>query len=226
MGSSLRTILILTSDVALGVSIKKALKDQGYQALVVANLHAAVETAETVSPIVLILDRRVVSVKHVRHTMALSKVICLSVAPPGMAGTDDDCAQDLDDGADAYVCGTTSRHIVALARALVRRSQFAMKRSCAIGGVEMDFDKYEVRVNGRLVHLTRKQYQILEMLFLHPARMVRKDELITKIWGDNTEVDEHTITVHIHAIRKKIDRDGKEPRLLQTVQGIGYRLVH
>ena len=225
MGSPLRNILILTADKSAGVPVKKALRDHGYNGIVVGTLPLALEAAELLNPLVLILDRRLVPVKQARYAIALSKVLCLSVDPRGMGCSDDECAQDLDDGADAYMCGTTPRQIVALVRALVRRSRLSMRRTSTIGSVQMDFDNYEVRVSGRPVHLTRKQYQILELLFLHPARMVRKEELISKIWGEHTALDEHTLTVHIHAIRKKIESDAKRPRLLQTVQGIGYRLV-
>jgi DNA-binding response OmpR family regulator len=224
MPSTHTIVLVMTSDEPFGSAIKKDLRENGYEVRMARGLQDALHAAESVSPLLVIVDRRTVSIKLVRASPLFQKRICLSVQPPGMPCNEDDCTQDLENGADASMCGKTNRQIVALVRALVRRSQLDVPRRCTVGGVEMDFDRFEVRVNGRPVELTRKQYQILEVLFLNPAHIVTKEELIQKVWGDDVELDEHTIAVHIHAIRRKLERHAAQPRLLQTVQGMGYRL--
>jgi DNA-binding response OmpR family regulator len=224
MHSSHPPVLVMTSDEPFGSGIKTDLRANGYEVCVAASLQRALQATESVHPLLVILDRRTVSIKLVRQSPPFRKMTCLSVQPLGMPCNEDDCTQDLEDGADASMCGKTNRQIIAFVRALVRRSRLDVPRRSAVGAVEMDFDRYEVRVNSRPVELTRKQYQILEVLFLNAARVVTKEELIQKVWGHDADLDEHTITVHINAIRRKIELDTRKPGLLQTVQGVGYRL--
>lgn len=224
MKSSLPTALILTLDAPFGRSLTQALTPNGFKVRVVAQLQEALEAVKTVDQTLLIVDRRALSIRQVRQTASFSRVNCLTILPVGIECSEDACVQDLEEGADAALCGKTNRQVVALVRALVRRSRSDYKRTFVVGDVEMDLDRYEVRIKGQPIEMTRKQYQILEMLFLHSNRVVTKEQIISNIWGENFATDEHTITVHIHAIRRKIERDANQPELLQTVRGIGYRL--
>jgi len=163
---------------------------------------------------------------QVRQVRIFSQVTCIAVQAPGRFCSEKDCTQDLEDGADAVVCAQTYGPVIALVRAVLRRDRIRpdVTSRCAVSGIEMDFDRYEVKVNSRPVELTRKQFKILEMLISQSSRVIKREEFLTKIWGEETHLEEHTLDVHMHLLRRKIERDPKKPRLLQTVRGIGYKL--
>lgn len=223
MASQRATILVVTADKQFGHSMKTHLEANGYDVTIVVDLQHALYSSGVVIPSLLVLDRRVASIKQIRGF--LGKVPCLSVQPPGLPCSEEDCVQDLEGGADWAICGETFRQLTARIRAIVRREQAkaTVKSRCAVGGIAMDFDRYEVTVEGRPVELTRKQYDILELLLLQPSRVFRKEEILTSVWGNDVALGDHTVDVHIYALRRKIERDPAHPRFLQTVRGVGYK---
>lgn len=223
MASARATILLVTADQLFGLSMKTHLVANGYTVDVVRNFQHALQASRAVVPSLLVLDRRVASMKQVRDVCR--QVPCLSVQPPGLPCIEEDCLQDLESGADWSICGETYRQITARIRAIVRREHLerSVKSRCDVGGIAMDFERYEVTVDGRPVELTRKQYDILALLLLQPSRVFRKEEILTKIWGEDVALDDHAVDVHIHALRRKIERDPAHPRFLQTIRGVGYK---
>ena len=92
------------------------------------------------------------------------------------------------------------------------------------GRVSVDYVRREVRVEGRPVHLSRKEFDLLAVL-LHPARRVRsRDELIDQLWPDTYLTDTRTLDTHIHRLRSKLEPDPTEPRYIVTVRGVGFRI--
>ena len=74
------------------------------------------------------------------------------------------------------------------------------------------------------MELTPKEFQILRQLMMHPARVFSRDELLNKVWGEHAALEEHTLDVHIHSLRHKIESDPAHPRYVITVRGVGYKL--
>lgn len=73
--------------------------------------------------------------------------------------------------------------------------------------------------------LTPKEFKILYELARHPSRVFTRDELMTRVWGSDIALEEHTLDVHIHSLRQKIEQDPGRPRYLVTVRGVGYKLT-
>ena len=94
----------------------------------------------------------------------------------------------------------------------------------AAGGVQMDLDRHEVRVNGELVDLTPKEFQILRHFLEAPSRVFSRQEMLNCVWGEGYALEEHALDVHIHSLRQKIEDDPAKPKLIITVRGIGYKL--
>jgi DNA-binding response OmpR family regulator len=88
----------------------------------------------------------------------------------------------------------------------------------------MDLDRHEVTVNGRLVELTPKEFQILRQFLEFPDRLFSRQEMLNKVWGEGYALEEHALDVHIHSLRQKIESDPARPRVIVTVRGIGYKL--
>lgn len=91
--------------------------------------------------------------------------------------------------------------------------------------IEMDTNTFEVKTGGRLITLTAKEFEILKLFMLNPRKVFTKSQLFKAVWGDNYLNDENTVMVHIHRLREKIELNVSNPRYIQTVWGIGYKLT-
>jgi DNA-binding response OmpR family regulator len=131
-------------------------------------------------------------------------------------------------GADDYVTKPFSpREVVARIRGVLRRrAQPSGEKDgepIVIGPLEIDSGRREVRREGTLIPLTRKEFDLLELLTSHPGRTFRRFELLEQVWDSAWQGDSSTVTVHIRRLREKIEPDPSDPRHILTVWGVGYR---
>ena len=85
----------------------------------------------------------------------------------------------------------------------------------------IDLRAHEVRVEGKPVSFTAREFDLLRLLAEHPRQVFTREQLIERLWGPY--VDSHTLTVHIGRLREKIEADPADPRYIVTVWGVGYR---
>jgi DNA-binding response OmpR family regulator len=132
-------------------------------------------------------------------------------------------------GADDYVTKPFSpRELVARVRAILRRSAPAAltRPRLACGGLVMDLERHEVSVEGREVRLTPIEYKLLQALMEFPGRVFTRDQLLAHVYAfDEAVVVDRTVDVHIGKLREKLGDDPGRPRYIQTVRGVGYKLV-
>ena len=93
-----------------------------------------------------------------------------------------------------------------------------------VGDLVIDPRRHEVSVEGRVILLTPKEFQILALLAESPGEVYTQEELVKNLWGDEYEKDSVSIPVYVRRIRKKIEKDPSNPQYLQTVWSVGYRL--
>jgi DNA-binding response OmpR family regulator len=91
--------------------------------------------------------------------------------------------------------------------------------------IEMNTSTFEVKIGENLTALTSKEFQILKLFMLNPKKVFTKSQLFKSIWGEDYLNDENTVMVHIRRLREKIENDPSNPKYIQTVWGIGYKLV-
>lgn len=128
----------------------------------------------------------------------------------------------LDTGADDYLPKPFSfDELLARVRALLRRPKSHSGNVLKAGPVEMDVVAKTVSVDGSSIHLTAKEFQLLEYLIRHAGEVVSKERLLTHIWSDEDRVQENTVETFIGHLRKKMR---PHDTLLVTVRGYGYRL--
>jgi len=94
-----------------------------------------------------------------------------------------------------------------------------------LGDLEIDADRFEVRVNGQPVALTAKEFGILETLATEPGRVFTRSQIIDKAFGFDHDVLDRTVDAHVLNLRRKIEPDPTDPIYVQTVYGRGYRLA-
>lgn len=225
MGNIPNTILFITADTHFGNTLHTHLATNEYRVQIECDLPHAVRAVYSKTPSLLIVDRRITDARHVLELDVFKKIRRLAVQPPELECEEDACVEEINQGFDFVICGESYRHILARIKAILRReSEQAERHRRVIGRVAIDLDRYEVTVDGRPIELTRTQYKILELMVLEPMRALTRNEILGRVWGDNIAIQEHTLDVHVHALRKKLERDPTRPDLIKTIHGFGYRL--
>jgi two-component system response regulator RegX3 len=141
-----------------------------------------------------------------------------------------DTVVGLEVGADDYVTKPYRlRELVARMRAVLRRqprhadSVLESRDVLRIEGVELDPDSHEVRVDGELVPLPLKEFELLALLMENAGRVLPRATLIDRVWGSDYVGDTKTLDVHVKRLRSKVEVDPSHPRRIVTIRGLGYK---
>jgi two-component system alkaline phosphatase synthesis response regulator PhoP len=139
-------------------------------------------------------------------------------------GTEYDKVRGLDLGADDYLAKPFGMmEMVSRIRAVLRRTASPVKASyLSVGGLELSPDEHNVTADGMPVTLTLKEFELLRTLMEHPGIVLTRDQLLTEIWGIDYDGETRTVDVHIRTLRQKLGACGS---LIETVRGVGYRMV-
>jgi DNA-binding response OmpR family regulator len=133
----------------------------------------------------------------------------------------------LDAGADDAVAGRPSgREVAARVRAVRRRRRpESGEEPIRTGGLLVDPARREARLDGRVLDLARREFDLLYALARRRGRVARRRELLAEVWGEPLGGPDKTLDVHLSWLRRKLGESGAQPRYLQTVRGVGVRLI-
>ena len=130
-------------------------------------------------------------------------------------------------GADDYVTKPFSpRELATRVKTVLRRTRAGRppRRRLSVGGLDLDASTHEARRDGEPVALTAKEFDLLWFLAANANQVFSRDQLMTRVWGYSAALDTGTVTVHVRRLREKLEADPSDPRLLETVWGVGYRM--
>jgi two-component system alkaline phosphatase synthesis response regulator PhoP len=222
-------ILIVDDDREVVRLMKAYLEQAGFEVLVAYDGETAIHALRREKPDLLLLDLMLPDrdgydiTRFVRSQPGLAHIPIIMLT----ARVDDtDKIVGLEMGADDYVTKPYNpREVVARVRARLRSYNTLSTQTLAAGDLQMDLGRREVKVAGREVELTPSEYSILKVLMERAGYVLTRDELISRGLGMDYEGIDRTLDSHIRNLRRKIEPDSKNPQYIETVYGIGYRLV-
>jgi two-component system response regulator RegX3 len=220
-------VVLVTGDASFADEILKNLNHAGYvtrQASCAADV-CVIATRHRVS--LVLVDRRVDGWEMLGTDPMLHRVPMITVVPPGSHCREEECLRDLDCGIDSYhFCQEGYRLLLAKVTSFIRRAGFSTKERSVyrVGALEMDTDRHTVMLGHRRIDLPPTQFAILKLLMRHPSKVFSRRRLLDHIWGPGFAVDGHTLDVHIHRLRRQIERDPAHPCHLVAIKGVGFKL--
>jgi DNA-binding response OmpR family regulator len=223
-------ILIVDDERAIVESLRYALEKEGYEVLEAGEGGEALELARRSSPDLVLLDIMLPGMSGFEICRVLRQESSVPILMLTARGDEPDRVVGLDLGADDYITKPFSlREVLARVRAALRRAQTAARDTRAreellsVGELAMDVGRHEVTVNGHLMPLPPRQFDLLRAFLANPGRVLTRAALLQHVWGYDFTGDDRTVDVHVRWLRQKLQEAGS-PTTIQTVRGVGYKL--
>ena len=226
-----KKIVVVDDDLSVQEVVRAYLERDGYLVYVAGTAAEGLAIAERVKPGLLILDLMLPDRSGEDVACEIRQRSDLPILMLTAKASEDERVDGLALGADDYLTKPFSpRELVARVRAILRRTQDTETPLVDVlafdgGALEIDTVAHEVRRDGEPVELTPNEYKLLQTLARYPSRVYSRFELIHHVQGYEYEGYERTIDAHVKNLRKKIEDDPKQPRYVETVFGVGYRLA-
>jgi two-component system OmpR family response regulator len=230
-GEPNKKIVVIDDDPSVQEVVRAYLEKDGYQVFVAGTAGDGLSLTARIKPGLVVLDlmlpdRSGEEVCREIRERADTPILMLTAK-----ASEDERVTGLAIGADDYLTKPFSpRELVARVRAILRRTHGGDQPLVEVisldeGALEIDTVQHEVRKAGEPVELTPNEYKLLQTLARYPGRAYSRFELINHVQGYEYEGYERTIDAHVKNLRKKIEDDPKQPRYVETVFGVGYRLA-
>jgi two-component system, OmpR family, alkaline phosphatase synthesis response regulator PhoP len=212
-------ILRLTRDV---------LEHAGFSVVTAGDGRATLQRARSGHPDLIVLDLGLPDMDGLDVARALRRDSTVPIIMLTARADESDTLVGLELGADDYVTKPFSpKELVARIRAVLRRAEGAVGSidHLRVGDLELDVPRMAVHAAGRRVELTPTEFQILAFMARQPGRVFTRSQLLDAVHGVAFESYERAIDAHVKNIRHKLEPDPRQPRYLQTVFGVGYRVA-
>jgi two-component system phosphate regulon response regulator PhoB len=222
-------IFVVEDEEDIARLIRHNLQAAGYDVQTFLNGSTVVAQAVREQPSLFLLDVMLPGMngfdlcRQIRLTTALAKTPVIFLT----AKTDEsDRVKGLELGGDDYITKPFSpRELVARIRTVLRtQRETPPPEILKIGDLEIDASSMTVRVEGRTVLTTVREFRLLEYLAAHRGRVFTRDQLLDAVWKETAFVTPRSVDVYVRRLREKIESDPRHPRYLKTLRGVGYRL--
>jgi DNA-binding response OmpR family regulator len=219
-------VLVVDDDLDLSGLIAFALRTSGYEVMEVTDGTSALAAFRREQVDLVILDVNLPGMDGFEVCRRIRSEAATPILLLTVRNTEADHVHGLDQGADDYLIKPFSpRTLLAHVRALLRRTGVEQPAQLVAGDLRLQTDEQAVRVrDGEAVHLTKREFRLLQYLMAHAGHTISVERLTTHVWGPNGESDRQLLKQIVHRVRQKIEDDPALPGYLVTVPGAGYRL--
>ena len=230
-----KRILLVEDEASISEPLAFLLEREGYRVQVVEDGTEAVRVFPGSDADLVLLD---LMLPGLPGTEVCRSIRARSRVPVIMLTAKDseiDIVVGLELGADDYITKPYStRELLARVRAALRRAdsdgddaaeEYYEEGVLDEEGVRLDTERHTLSVRGEEISMPLREFELLELLMRHSGRVLTRGQLIDRVWGSDYYGDTKTLDVHIKRIRSRIEEDPKDPKLVTTVRGVGYRFA-
>lgn len=222
-------VLVVEDEPAFVEALEVSLKREGFRIEVARDGEEALLKFDEVQPDLVLLDVMLPKISGIDVCRQLRKRTQTPIIMVTARAGEIDTIVGLEVGADDYVAKPYRvRELVARMRAVLRRAQNDATSeitldSVVVGDVGLDPDQHRVTVRGTALTLPLKEFELLHILLVNAGRVLTRDTLIDRVWGNDYVGDTKTLDVHIKRLRSKIETDPANPTRIVTIRGLGYK---
>ena len=235
-----KTILIVDDEQPIVDILVYNLKKEGYNTIEASDGITAVDVALEKKPDLILLDIMLPKLDGLSVCKRIKNSLNVPIIMLTAKDSEIDKILGLELGADDYITKPFSvRELVARVKANLRKIEAVTsvqlpnntnenkkkENKIVVGELELDLDKFEVKVRGKVIDLTLREFEVLKFLASQPEQVVTRETLLEKVWGYEYYGDIRTVDVTVRRIREKIEKDTSIPKILMTRRGVGYYIA-
>ena len=221
----MKKILVIEDDSDLLTLLQYNLEKEGFSITAMGSGRGAIEQCRSMRPDLVLLDIMLPDCdgldicKSIRADSQLASIPIIFLTA---RASETDRIVGLEVGANDYVVKPFSiRELLARIK-LQFRSAPEPSRVVGSGGVELDRDSCQVRVNGSPMALTATEFRLLDFLMTRPGVVFSREQLLNAVWGENRAITDRAVDVYVLRLRQKLEKDPTNPLLIHSVRGFGY----
>ncbi|MAV61066.1 MAG: DNA-binding response regulator [Gammaproteobacteria bacterium] len=226
------SILVVDDEPVFIEALTISLEREGFGVMAAVDGPAALAMISDRDPDLILLDVMLPGMSGVDVCREIRKNSSVPVIMVTAKGEEIDAVVGLEVGADDYITKPYRlRELIARIRAILRRSETLPEKGettsnpevLVEGEVRLDLERHELSVDGELISLALREFELLSYLMENSGRVVTRESLMQNVWGWDYIGDTKTIDVHVKRLRSKIESDPSAPRRISTIRGVGYR---
>ncbi len=225
----MQTVLVVEDEESFVDALQVGLKREGFRVEVARDGKEALDIFDAVQPDLVLLDVMLPKISGIDVCRQLRKRSQVPIIMVTAKGAEIDTVVGLEVGADDYITKPYRlRELVARMRAVLRRAPLdrageLTEGALTVGDVSLDPDQHEVLIRGGSVSLPLKEFELLHLLLANAGRVLPRETLIDRVWGNDYVGDTKTLDVHVKRLRAKIEEDPASPTKIVTIRGLGYK---
>lgn len=230
--SNRQTVLVIEDEINITKLLKTILKAHGYNVITATCAKEGKSMTSSYIPDLIILDLGLPDEDGLNTISDLRKWTNIPIIVVSARSDDSDKVSALDSGADDYVTKPFSTdELLARIRTALRHKrtnfedEFKKTRLFKADGLTVNFDKYEITVDDKTVHLTNIEFKIIELLCKCYGKVLTHDYIMNTIWGPYAHTDNKILRVNMANLRRKIEKNPADPHYIFTEPGVGYRMI-
>ncbi len=226
--STKKKVLVVDDEPKIRMFIRASLEANDYEVYLAQNGLEAVEKAASILPDVILLDVNMPVMDGIEACRRIREWTDTSIVILSVRGDEKDKVRALDEGADDYITKPFGiQELLARVRVALRHSTTANMTLPVInvGDIEIDLSQRAVKKKGKIVKLTGTEYNLLAYLITNCGKVLTHRELLHNVWGSEYGEESEYVRVFIRQLRRKIESNPADPRLIITEPRIGYRFV-